>query len=85
MNELDPAHKALAEIEAHERECRLRYESIEESLERGSKRFDKLENMIWGIESTAETIISRIRTNDMKNATQVGSRYACEGKVDRGI
>lgn len=49
MNELDPANKALAEIEAHERECRLRYESIEESLERGSKRFDKLENMIWGI------------------------------------
>ena len=49
MNELDPAHKALAEIEAHEREYRLRYEAIEESLERGSKRFDKLENMIWGI------------------------------------
>ena len=49
MNELDPANKAPVEIEAHERECRLRYESIEESLERGSKRFDKLENMIWGI------------------------------------
>tara|TARA_R100000781_G_scaffold55059_1_gene35902 strand:+ start:640 stop:843 length:204 start_codon:yes stop_codon:yes gene_type:complete len=49
MSELDPANKALVEIEAHERECRLRYEAIEESLERGSKRFDKLENMIWGI------------------------------------
>ena len=49
MSELDPANKALAEIEAHERECRLRYEAIEANLKRGEKRFDKLDNMIWGI------------------------------------
>ena len=49
MSELDPANKALAEIEAHEREWRLRYEAIEASLKRGEKRFDKLDNMIWGI------------------------------------
>ena len=37
------------EIETHERECALRYESIKERLDSGSQRFDKLERMIWGI------------------------------------
>jgi hypothetical protein len=40
---------ALAEIGAHERECAIRYENIERRLESGSKRFDRLENMIWGV------------------------------------
>jgi len=40
---------ALAEISAHERECAVRYENIERRLESGSKRFDRLENMIWGV------------------------------------
>ena len=40
---------ALAEIGAHERECGIRYESIDRRLEDGSKRFDRLENMIWGV------------------------------------
>lgn len=43
------ASKALQRIETHERECALRYESIKERLDSGSKRFDKLERMIWGI------------------------------------
>ena len=43
------ASKALQRIETHEKECALRYESIKERLDSGSKRFDKLERMIWGI------------------------------------
>ncbi len=41
--------KALKKIEIHEAECALRYEAINARLEAGSKRFDKLEKMIWGI------------------------------------
>jgi hypothetical protein len=41
--------KALARIEAHEKECAIRYENIEKRLNSGSKRFDKLEVMIWAI------------------------------------
>ena len=41
----DPLHK----IELHEKECAQRYKNIEERLESGTKRFDKLENMIWGV------------------------------------
>ena len=40
---------ALNAIESHERECRALYKSIDKRLEAGSKRFDKLENMIWGV------------------------------------
>ena len=40
---------ALNAIESHERECRSLYKSIDKRLEAGSKRFDKLENMIWGV------------------------------------
>tara|TARA_Y100001938_G_C8048808_1_gene410463 strand:- start:986 stop:1159 length:174 start_codon:yes stop_codon:yes gene_type:complete len=36
-------------IETHEKECALRYENIEKRLEDGSKRFDRLELMIWGV------------------------------------
>ena len=43
------ASKALKKIEIHEAECALRYEAINTRLEAGSKRFDKLEKMIWGI------------------------------------
>ena len=46
---LDKGDKALQEINTHERECALRYENIERRLESGSKRFDRLENMIWGV------------------------------------
>jgi cell division protein FtsL len=46
---LDKGDKALQEINTHERECALRYERIEERLKDGSRRFDRLENMIWGV------------------------------------
>ena len=39
----------MAKIEAHEKECAIRYANIEQRLTDGSKRFDKLENMIWGV------------------------------------
>tara|TARA_R100000664_G_scaffold20117_1_gene29332 strand:- start:262 stop:444 length:183 start_codon:yes stop_codon:yes gene_type:complete len=40
---------ALSAIEAHERECKALYKSIDKRLEDGSKRFDKLDNMIWAV------------------------------------
>ena len=46
---MDKGDKALQEINTHERECALRYERIEERLKEGSRRFDRLENMIWGV------------------------------------
>jgi len=41
------AKDALNAIEAHEKECKLLYKSIDARLEAGSKRFDKLELMLW--------------------------------------
>lgn len=38
-----------AELEAHERECAIRYENIEKRLDSGQARFSRLENMIWGV------------------------------------
>jgi hypothetical protein len=46
---MDQGQKALQEINAHERECALRYERIEERLADGSRRFDRLERMLWGV------------------------------------
>ena len=43
------AKDALNAIESHERECKLLYKSIDARLEAGSKRFDKLEMMLWGV------------------------------------
>ena len=43
------AKDALNAIESHENECRVLYKSIDKRLEDGSKRFDKLENMIWAV------------------------------------
>tara|TARA_R100000700_G_scaffold15826_1_gene21932 strand:+ start:612 stop:794 length:183 start_codon:yes stop_codon:yes gene_type:complete len=40
---------AINAIESHEKECRALYKSIDRRLEEGSKRFDKLENMIWAV------------------------------------
>ena len=40
---------AIKAIESHERECKVLYKSIYRRLEEGSKRFDKLENMIWAV------------------------------------
>ena len=40
---------ALTAIEAHERECKALYKSIDKRLEDGARRFDRLENMIWAV------------------------------------
>ena len=40
---------ALNAIESHERECKALYKSIDKRLEAGSKRFDKLETMLWAV------------------------------------
>ena len=37
------------ELMAHERECAVRYESLEKRLDDGQHRFVKLEQMIWGV------------------------------------
>ena len=36
-------------LESHERECALRFKAIEERLERGSERMNRLELSIWGV------------------------------------
>ena len=46
---MDKADQALQEINTHERECALRYERIEERLADGSRRFDRIERMLWGV------------------------------------
>ena len=40
---------ALAELNAHERECAIRYEYIEKRLNEGSAKFKRLEMLLWGI------------------------------------
>ena len=40
---------ALNAIESHERECKALYKSMDKRVEDGSKRFDKLDNMIWAV------------------------------------
>ena len=40
---------ALAELNAHERECTIRYEYIEKRLEEGSAKFKRLEMLLWGV------------------------------------
>jgi hypothetical protein len=40
---------ALAELNAHERECAIRYEYIEKRLDEGSAKFKRLEMLLWGM------------------------------------
>jgi len=40
---------ALAELNAHERECAIRYQYIEKRLDEGSAKFKRLEMLLWGI------------------------------------
>ena len=40
---------ALAELNAHERECAIRYEYIEKRLDEGSAKFKRLEMLLWGV------------------------------------
>ncbi len=46
---MTPTQEAIAKIEALEREVLIRHEEVERRLERGDKRFDKIEVMIWGV------------------------------------
>ena len=39
--------ETLAELNAHERECAIRYEYIEKRLDEGSAKFKRLEMLLW--------------------------------------
>lgn len=43
------AKDAIMQIEQHERECLLRYKAIEQQLYSGSKKFQKIEMMLWSM------------------------------------
>ena len=49
MTQKELAAKALASIEAYERECVVRYQSIERRLDSGAAKFVRLEQMIFGL------------------------------------
>ena len=42
-------NEALNKIHSHERECTIRYENLEKRLEEGSKRFVRIELLIYGL------------------------------------
>jgi len=46
---MTPTQEAIAKIDQHEEICEIRYESIDNRLNAGEKRFDRLELMIWGV------------------------------------
>jgi hypothetical protein len=46
---MTPTQRAIANLEAHERECAARYEEINRRLESGGKKMDRLELMLWGM------------------------------------
>jgi hypothetical protein len=39
--------EAIVRLEAHEKECLIRYKSIEKQLDAGNKKFDKLDKRLW--------------------------------------
>ncbi len=41
--------EALIKLEAHEKECAIRYEYIEKRLDEGSAKFKRLELILWGL------------------------------------
>ena len=41
--------ETIIRLEAHEKECLVRYQNIEKRLESGTKRFDRLEMMLWSV------------------------------------
>jgi len=41
--------KTQTPLDQHEEICSIRYQNIEARLESGSKRFIRLEQMIWGL------------------------------------
>ena len=49
MSQTESLKTDVTKLELHEQICALRYENIEKRLEDGSKRFDRLELMLWGV------------------------------------
>lgn len=43
---MDVAQEALLKIEAHEKECSIRYEAIQRQLDQANSRFDRLERLM---------------------------------------
>jgi len=43
------AKNTTTKLETHEKECALRFKAIEERLERGSQRMDRMELSIWAV------------------------------------
>ena len=43
------AKESIEKISEHQKECAIRYENIEKRLEDGSRRFDRLEAMLWAV------------------------------------
>mgnify|MGYP003121992488 CR=1 FL=1 len=41
--------ETISRLEVHEKECLLRYRHIQDRLERGDARFDRLEMLLWGV------------------------------------
>tara|TARA_R110000765_G_scaffold346717_1_gene436866 strand:+ start:484 stop:666 length:183 start_codon:yes stop_codon:yes gene_type:complete len=41
--------EALIKLEAHEKQCSIRYGHIEKRLEEGSAKFKRLELILWGL------------------------------------
>ena len=39
----------VTKLGVHEKECALRFKNIEERLERGSVRMDRMEMSVWGV------------------------------------
>ncbi len=51
----------MTRIDNHERECLIRYQNIEDRLGEGSKRFDKLELMLWGVYPFIITVLAAFK------------------------
>ena len=43
------AKEALINLEAHERECAVRYQNNEKRLDEGSLKFRRIEYILWGL------------------------------------
>ena len=50
--------QAISRLEAHERECSIRYEMIQMQLDAHNQRFDKLEKMMQGGFASIAVIIT---------------------------
>tara|TARA_R100000656_G_scaffold53383_1_gene42237 strand:- start:731 stop:922 length:192 start_codon:yes stop_codon:yes gene_type:complete len=46
----------LLRLESHERECLLRQQMIEKRFDDGTKRFQRIENILWGLYGVLATV-----------------------------